>query len=154
MYTPFNCNQVHNSSTKAPRQFPLTFLSLSLHFCWPLAAVRMLPIAAPFLLENSTINTTIQLPQHPSSHQPLPPPFKHHPHLSFSSIKWVIPHPILVFLFVIWILILGFDFWSCYVYANKGYFDILVVDYAWKQAMIGVVHDHPSLGCDDGFWLF
>ena len=37
---------------------------------------------------------------------------------------------------------------------NKYYFDILVVDYAWKQVLIEVVHDHASLGCDDGFWLF
>ena len=32
--------------------------------------------------------------------------------------------------------------------------DILVVDYAWKQVMIQVVHDHASLGCDDEVWLF
>ena len=154
MYTPFNCNQVNNSSKKNTKvissHFPLSFSS----FLLALAAVPMLPVAAPFLLENTTRNTTIQPPQHPSSHQPLPLPFKHHPHLSFSSIKWVIPHPILLFLFVIWVLILGFDFSSCYLYGNKCCFDILVADYTWKWVMIELVHDHASSGCDDGFWLF
>ena len=48
----------------------------------------------------------------------------------------------------------GFDYRSCYLDLNKYYFDVLVVDYAWKQVMFEVVHDHASLGGGDGFWLF
>ena len=108
----------------------------------------------PVFGQFSAIFDTPRHPSTPSNHPPSSKPLNLFSISTYLHSKWVISSFYLVDLIVFWSLILVFDYWSCCLYGIKSCFDILVVDYVWKQVMLEVVHVHASVGFNDEVWLF